>query len=59
MNNLKEDSKYKTIGEVAKILNLVDKQRGTLSTHFTTYERLSQTRQPMGHRQLLKYQRHL
>ena len=33
MNNLKEDSKYKTIGEVAKILNLVDKQRGTLSTH--------------------------
>ena len=33
MNNSKEDSKYKTIGEVAKILNLVDKQRGTLSTH--------------------------
>ena len=33
MNNLKEDSKYKTIGEVAKILNLVDKQKGTLSTH--------------------------
>ena len=33
MNNLKEDSKYKTIGEVAKILNLVDKQRGKLSTH--------------------------
>ena len=33
MNNSKENSKYKTIGEVAKILNLVDKQRGTLSTH--------------------------
>ena len=33
MNSSKEDSKYKTIGEVAKILNLVDKQRGTLSTH--------------------------
>ena len=29
----KSDSAYKTIGEVAKILNLVDKQRGTLSTH--------------------------
>ncbi len=33
MNDSKADSKYKTIGEVAKILNLVDKQRGTLSTH--------------------------
>ena len=33
MNSSKEDSKYKTIGEVAKILNLVDKQRGKLSTH--------------------------
>ena len=33
MNNLKEDSKYKTIGEVAKILNLFNKQNGSLSTH--------------------------
>ena len=33
MNDSKADSKYKTIGEVAKILNLVDKQRGKLSTH--------------------------
>ena len=28
-----ENSKYKTIGEVAKILNLIDKKRGSLSTH--------------------------
>ena len=33
MNNSKENSKYKTIGEVAKILNLIDKKKGTLSTH--------------------------
>ena len=33
MNNPKGDSKYKTIGEVAKILNLIDKNKGTLSTH--------------------------
>ena len=33
MIKTKQQSKYKTIGEVAKILNLVDKQRGTLSTH--------------------------
>ena len=33
MTNLKENSKYKTIGEVAKILNLVNKKNGTLSTH--------------------------
>ena len=33
ISDLKKDSKYKTIGEVAKILNLVNKQKGTLSTH--------------------------
>ena len=29
----REDSKYKTIGEVAKILNLINKKNGSLSTH--------------------------
>ena len=33
MNNSKENSKYKTISEVAKILNLYDKNKGKLSTH--------------------------
>ena len=33
MNNTKENSKYKTIGEVAQILNLINKKKGTLSTH--------------------------
>ena len=33
MDKDKENSKYKTIGEVAKILNLIDKKRGSLSTH--------------------------
>ena len=33
MNNTKENSKYKTIGEVAKILNLVNQSNGSLSTH--------------------------
>ena len=33
MTNTKKDSKYKTIGEVAKILNLVNKRNGSLSTH--------------------------
>ena len=33
MNNLKEDSKYKTIGEVAKILKLINEKKGSLSTH--------------------------
>ena len=33
MNSLRRNSKYKTIGEVAKILNLVDKKKGSLSTH--------------------------
>jgi DNA-binding transcriptional MerR regulator len=29
----KTDSAYKSIGEVAKILNLVNKKKGTLNTH--------------------------
>ena len=29
----KKNSKYKTIGQVAKILDLIDKEKGTLSTH--------------------------
>ena len=29
--------KYKTIGEVAKLLNLVDKKTGKLSTHTIRY----------------------
>ena len=33
MDQFKEDSKYKTIGEVAQILNLIDKKKGTYSTH--------------------------
>ena len=33
MTNIKANSKYKTIGEVAKILNLVNKKNGSLSTH--------------------------
>ena len=33
MHSSKENSKYKTIGEVAKILNLINKKNGTLSTH--------------------------
>ena len=33
MDKLKENSKYKTIGEVAKILRLYNKKNGTLSTH--------------------------
>ena len=33
MNNSREDSKYKSIGEVAQILNLIDKKKGSLSTH--------------------------
>ena len=30
---MKSDNAYKTIGEVAKILNLIDEKKGTLSTH--------------------------
>ena len=33
MDKIKENSKYKTIGEVAKILNLINKKNGSLSTH--------------------------
>ena len=33
MSKLKVNSKYKTIGEVAKILNLVHKKKGTMSTY--------------------------
>ena len=33
MDKLKENSKYKTIGEVAKILELFNKKKGSLSTH--------------------------
>ena len=33
MDKLKENSKYKTIGEVAKILRLYNKKNGSLSTH--------------------------
>ena len=33
MNKFKENSQYKTIGEVAEILNLVNKKKGSLSTH--------------------------
>ena len=30
---MKSDNAYKTIGEVAKILGLTDKKKGTISTH--------------------------
>ena len=33
MDKIKENSKYKTIGEVAKILRLYNKKNGSLSTH--------------------------
>ena len=33
MNRFKENSKYKTIGEVAEILKLFNKKKGSLSTH--------------------------
>ena len=33
MDKFKESSKYKTIGEVAKILRLYNKKNGSLSTH--------------------------
>ena len=32
MNRTKEFSKYKTIGEVARILNLINKKKGSFST---------------------------
>ena len=36
-DNLKEESAYKTIGEIAKELNLVDKNTGRLQTHTIRY----------------------
>ena len=33
MDNFKDNRKYKTIGEVAKILNLINLKKGSLSTH--------------------------
>ena len=33
IDSSKRDSKYKTIGEVAKILNLINQKNGTFSTH--------------------------
>tara|TARA_S200000501_G_scaffold268545_1_gene252237 strand:- start:180 stop:551 length:372 start_codon:yes stop_codon:yes gene_type:complete len=33
MERSKENSKYKTIGEVAEILELINKKNGSLSTH--------------------------
>ena len=33
MSSYNDDSKYKTIGEVAKILKLINKKNGSLSTH--------------------------
>ncbi len=33
MENPKENKKYKTIGEVAKLLKLINKKNGSLSTH--------------------------
>ena len=33
MDNSKNTRKYKTISEVAKILNLINKKKGTFSTH--------------------------
>ena len=36
-NRAKSESKYKTIGEVAKRLNLIDKKTGQLQTHTIRY----------------------
>ncbi len=36
-NNYKSDTAYKTIGEVAKIVGLVDKKNGNLQTHTIRY----------------------
>ena len=36
-NNLKSDNAYKTIGEVAKELGLIDKKNGLLQTHTLRY----------------------
>ena len=36
-NNLKSDNAYKSIGEIAKELNLIDKKTGNLQTHTLRY----------------------
>ena len=36
---MKSDNAYKTIGEVAKILDLKDSKKGTLSTHTIRFGR--------------------
>jgi len=36
-NNEKSENSYKTIGEVAKRLNLIDKKSGRLQTHTIRY----------------------
>ena len=36
-NNYKSDTSYKTIGEVAKIVGLIDKKKGNLQTHTIRY----------------------
>ena len=36
-NNLKHDDAYKSIGEIAKELNLIDKKTGNLQTHTLRY----------------------
>ena len=36
-NNLKSDGAYKSIGEIAKELNLIDKKTGNLQTHTLRY----------------------
>ena len=36
-NNLKSDEAYKTIGEVARVLGLIDKKSGHLQTHTLRY----------------------
>ena len=37
MNYNKDDASYKTIGEVARKLNLIDKKTGQLQTHTIRY----------------------
>ena len=36
-SNIKSDNAYKTIGEVAKALGLIDKKTGSLQTHTVRY----------------------
>ena len=37
IDNIKNEDSYKTIGEVAKELNLIDKRNGNLQTHTLRY----------------------